>query len=212
MASASKHRPAGQSVLFNLGGSQLSTGAGVSALLAILVLLRRRLSEDPSDRFRNAVSRANRKNGTGTGATPLTTPQMEQAQRELYVPLPDGSRELLVPDSRGRIKRVLIKPTKASTFSKHRQEFVSSSSSSKSGVIDGGTKDSSSANGPADSTATLDPASSNAKRGVPKPGPAASQQQQSMRKVGVNKEFLRQLRAIFKIIIPRCVWVCVWGA
>jgi len=171
----------------------------VSALLAVLVLLRRRLSEDPADRFRNAVNRADKKRGsTNTGGmTPLTTPQMEQAQRELFVPLPDGSRELLVPDSRGTIKRVLIKPTKQSTFSKHRQDFTT--------IPDllAGRNKSVKASAPDNlQLANVDAASDPAKQAAARQSPSQSASQ-AVKKVGVNKEFLRQLRAIFKIIIPR---------
>ncbi|ORY47182.1 ABC transporter transmembrane region 2-domain-containing protein [Leucosporidium creatinivorum] len=93
----------------------------------------------------------------------LTTPQMELAQRDLYKPLPNGSRELLVPN-RGRVSKVLIHPTKQSTFDLHRPHFRPPPSST-------------SISNPTASTATA--------------------------KVGVNKEFFRQLSAIAKIIIPR---------
>lgn len=69
--------------------------------------------------------------------------------------LPNGSRELLVPNN-GRVAKVLIHPTKQSTFAAHRPLFTSP---------------------PKSSTVTA--------------------------KVGVNKEFFRQVGAIMRIIIPR---------
>ncbi|KAK4704990.1 hypothetical protein P7C70_g1219, partial [Phenoliferia sp. Uapishka_3] len=93
----------------------------------------------------------------------LTTPQIELAQRDLYRPLANGSRELLVP-TRGSVSKVVIHPTKQSTFKSHHPLFSSS-----------------------------DPG---------RPG-QASAAPSSTAKVGVNKEFFRQLSAILKIIIPR---------
>lgn len=93
----------------------------------------------------------------------LTTPQIELAQRDLYRQLPNGTRELLVP-SRGRVAKVLIHPTKQSTFDAHRPHFCPPPSSSKAPVGKG-------------AAGTV--------------------------KVGVNKEFFRQLSAILKIIVPR---------
>lgn len=86
----------------------------------------------------------------------------EPRSRLLTNSLPNGSRELLVP-SRGSVSKVLIHPTKQSTFDAHRPLFH-----------------------PQPSTNPLKPLAGS---------PTA--------KVGVNKEFFRQLAAIFKIIIPR---------
>lgn len=80
--------------------------------------------------------------------------------------LPNGSRELLVP-SRGRVSKVIIRPTKASTFAAHRPYFQRPPPTTKS------------------SSSTT-------------PVAAASAE-----KVRVNKEFFRQLGAIFRIIVPR---------
>lgn len=138
----------------------------------------------------------------------LTTPQIELAQRDLYNPsvwlilqlflsrstlcltryvgrvhrltlldlgrLPGGARELLVP-ARGRVSKVLIKPTKATTFARHRPLFRKPPPAPRS----------------ASSTAP------------PSAGAAAQ-------RVGVNKEFFRQLSAIFRIIIPHATSKEVW--
>ena len=78
----------------------------------------------------------------------------------LILRLPNGSRELLVPNG-DRVAKVLIHPTKQSTFAKHRPLFAA---------------------GPPGAKPTLATATA---------------------KVGVNKEFFRQLKAILNIIIPR---------
>ncbi|TNY22648.1 ABC transporter transmembrane region 2-domain-containing protein [Rhodotorula diobovata] len=105
----------------------------------------------------------------------LTTPQIEMAQRDLYNPLPGGARELLVP-TQGRVSKVVIRPTKASTFARHRPLFRKPP--------------------PAPSS------SSSSKRA---PTTAATAQ-----RVGVNREFFRQLAAILRIIIPHATSKEVW--
>ncbi|GAA6009602.1 hypothetical protein JCM10207_004120 [Rhodosporidiobolus poonsookiae] len=104
----------------------------------------------------------------------LTTPQIEMAQRDLFNPLPNGARELLVPN-RGRVSKVVIRPTKSSTFAAHRPLFHKRP--------------------PGPSTAV--PASA-------QPMTAATA------KVGVNKDFFRQLGAILRIIIPHAASKEVW--
>lgn len=131
----------------------------------------RRLRTDPA--FRLIEDRAQ-----------LTTPQLELAQRDLFNPfvpsgssmrfshqpasysLPNGYRELLVPN-RGRVSKVLIHPTKQTTFDAHRALFQPTAPLPNS-------------------ASTLITSTSSATA-----------------KVGVNKEFFRQLLAIFKILIPR---------
>ncbi|GAA6036388.1 hypothetical protein JCM8097_001697 [Rhodosporidiobolus ruineniae] len=101
----------------------------------------------------------------------LTTPQIELAQRDLFNPLPNGARELLVPN-RGRVSKVVIRPTKPSTFAAHRRFFHK-------------------------------PPPSSAPAPVTRPGATPT-------RVGVNKEFFRQLGAIFRIIMPRWHSKEVW--
>lgn len=100
--------------------------------------------------------------GAKDKTAPLSTSQMEMAQRDLYRQLPNGSRELLVP-SRGKVSKVLIHPTKQSTFDAHRPAF----------------------------------------RPLPSSSPLRPLAGSPTAKVGINKEFFRQLRAILMIIIPR---------
>ncbi|GAA5926084.1 uncharacterized protein JCM15063_005202 [Sporobolomyces koalae] len=105
----------------------------------------------------------------------LTTPQIELAQRDLFKPLSNGSRELLVPN-RGRVSKVVIRPTKPSTFAAHRPFFQPPRSKVNQASANGG-----------------------------RPNAAATAE-----KVRVNKEFFRQLAAIFRIIIPRWSSKEVW--
>ncbi|BGP11007.1 ATP-binding cassette long-chain fatty acid transporter pxa1 [Rhodotorula toruloides] len=145
-----------------LTGLRAKGGAAVFAALVALVYLRRKVVQAAAE----AAEKRNRQM--------LTTPQIELAQRDLYNPLPGGARELLVP-ARGRVSKVLIKPTKATTFARHRPLFRKPPPAARS----------------ASSTAP------------PSAGAAAQ-------RVGVNKEFFRQLSAIFRIIIPHATSKEVW--
>ncbi|KPV72593.1 uncharacterized protein RHOBADRAFT_48881 [Rhodotorula graminis WP1] len=91
-----------------------------------------------------------------------------------------GARELLVP-TRGRVSKVVIRPTKASTFARHRPLFRKPPPT---------------------------PASSSASSSKPAPAPAAAGA--SAQRVGVNREFFRQLGAILRIIIPHATSKEVW--
>lgn len=90
--------------------------------------------------------------------------------------LSNGSHELLVP-SRGRVSKVVITPTPASTFEAHRALFT---------------------------------APSKTKRTIQQPATGSQSKQPSVARVGVNKEFFRQLRAIMKIIVPTSTSKEVW--
>lgn len=170
--------------------------SGAAALLALLVVLRRQLVDQRSDDQASSNSSGKKASSSSRSKsvshTPLTTPQVEAAQRELYRILPDGSRELLVPTgSSGRMSKVIIRPVKDSTYAQHRKDFISDSSaaSTRSGSM----------------SASLSSASAGIS-GAIKPATASAAGQsanQVAKKVAVNKEFLRQLRAILKIIIPR---------
>ncbi|GAA5995368.1 uncharacterized protein JCM10292_005128 [Rhodotorula paludigena] len=105
----------------------------------------------------------------------LTTPQIELAQRDLFNPLPGGARELLVP-SRGRVSKVVIRPTKLSTFAAHRPLFRKPPPVVKSSPT----------------------------------APTAPTASATAFKVGVNREFFRQLSAILRIIIPHATSKEVW--
>ncbi|GAA6014670.1 hypothetical protein JCM11491_000188 [Sporobolomyces phaffii] len=137
------------------------SAAGVFAALVLVRVIRKRLAKAALE----AKEKRNREE--------LTTPQIELAQRDLFKPLPNGSRELLVP-SRGRVSKVVIRPTKPSTFAAHRPYFQRPPPTTKSAA-------------PGSATAAA-----------------------SAEKVRVNKEFFRQLGAIFRIIVPRWSSKEVW--
>ena len=166
----------------------IAATSGAMAILFLLVTLRRRLDGKGKESF------AKRRKQSIHGNTPLTTPQFESAQRELYVRLADGSQELLVPDSRGIVKHVLVKPTKQSTFEAHRADFTASGTSTALFTP-------LTAAFPGRANLVARPIAGDTTNG---PNAAGQTAAQAAKKVAVNKEFLRQLRAIFKIIIPRC--------
>ncbi|GAA5981101.1 hypothetical protein JCM5350_007154 [Sporobolomyces pararoseus] len=138
-----------------------TTSAALVAALVLVRIVKKRLAKAALE----AREKRNREQ--------LTTPQIELAQRDLFKPLPNGSRELLVP-SRGRVAKVVIRPTKPSTFAAHRPYFQRPPPTSKSTTI-----------------------------GTPTASATAE-------KVRVNKEFFRQLSAIFRIIVPRWSSKEVW--
>lgn len=117
---------------------------------------------------------------------PVTEEEMDAALQELYVENPDGSYDLLVPH-RGRVSRVTIRETKQGTYNAHWKDFKV-----QPPIID--KKRSSSGSEKALAEQKLAEAKTMREEG----GAAAA----SAKKVGVNKEFFRQLRAIFRILIP----------
>jgi hypothetical protein len=174
--------------------------SGAAALVGLIIVLRRQLLEQVS-----GGSKGGKHHGKSRSVshTPLNTPQVEAAQRELYRILPDGSRELLVPTGQsGRIAKVIIKPVKESTYAQHRKSFVAEQSS-----ISYTNNDPGKLNGSSNHVASSSAASaSTGISGAIKPAAAAGKSaNQVAKKVAVNREFLRQLRAILRIIIPRCV-------
>ncbi|KAA1129814.1 hypothetical protein PGTUg99_004241 [Puccinia graminis f. sp. tritici] len=87
----------------------------------------------------------------------LTTPQYEIAQREMFKFRSDGQRELLIPH-RGKLRKVVLRPTAQSTIKLHAKHFIP---------------------------------------------PKTSIRTNGKKSVGVNREFFRQLKCLFMIIIPR---------
>ncbi|PWN48530.1 putative peroxisomal half ABC transporter [Violaceomyces palustris] len=119
---------------------------------------------------------------------------VEEALRQVYIPKEDGSRHLLVPH-RGYVSRVPIKPTKQATFDAHFNDFKVqppttdvNSKKQKKGLRVESTEEEK-------KRAQIEEA-----RSIRAEGSAAAA---SAKKVGVNKEFFRQLRAIFRILVPR---------
>lgn len=131
----------------------------------------------------NEVVRRNRQ--------PISEEEMDAALEELYVENKDGTYDLLVPH-RHRISRVNIKTTSQKTFDEHWKDFkvqppiVEKKRSSNNSS--GENKELISAEQKIEEARTL----------REEGGAAAA----SAKKVGVNREFFRQLRAIFKILIP----------
>ncbi|KAM0791110.1 hypothetical protein ACM66B_004399 [Microbotryomycetes sp. NB124-2] len=131
-----------------LSGKSNPAALALPLVVALYVLRKRLLTKAAAKKKKN-------------DALNLTTPQLELAQRDLYKPLSGGARELLVP-SRGRVSKVVVRPTKQSTFDAHRKYFRPANTQK-----------------------------------------AVGSEPQKAQRVGVNKEFFRQLSAIFKIIMPR---------
>ena len=110
---------------------QRLVGAGLAAALAGLVLLRRRAALAHKRREDERTTAGVALEGPAlrrvkSSASILSSPAIERAVRDLYQPKSDGSRVLLVPSTRGRVSRVLIKPTKTSTIRAHQARLSSS--------------------------------------------------------------------------------------
>ena len=116
---------------------------------------------------------------------PISEEEMDAALEELYVENQDGTYDLLVPH-RHRISRVNIKETSRKTFDEHWNDFKV-----QPPILE--KKRSSAGEGPSAEQRVEEA------RTLREEGGAAAA---SAKKVGVNREFFRQLRAIFKILIP----------
>ncbi|KAJ1041814.1 hypothetical protein NDA11_005184 [Ustilago hordei] len=115
---------------------------------------------------------------------------VDVALKQVYLPKPDGSRQLLVPD-RGRVSKVPIKPTKLHTFQSHFSLFHRLPPTSDAGAANAKNKQLTEEDA---KRSQIEDAKAMRAEG----GAAAA----TAKKVGVNKEFLRQLKAIFRILIP----------
>ncbi|PWN22936.1 putative peroxisomal half ABC transporter [Microstroma glucosiphilum] len=122
---------------------------------------------------------------------------MDHALEQVYLPSSDPARDdsydLLVPH-RGRISKVKVRPTKSSTFNTHFADFK------KLPPVAGATKASKKKAEKEMSEADQQEARRQENQAVRAEGGAAAA---SAKKVGVNAEFLRQLKALFRIMIPR---------
>ncbi|GAK68093.1 ATP-binding cassette transporter [Moesziomyces antarcticus] len=156
-------------------------GLGLIALL-LLFSLRRRLTEWLHQRNIGKLA------STRSGSSNL---DVADALKQVYVPKPDGSRDLLVPN-RGRVSKVPIKPTKASTFDADYAVFRKLPPTSDTGAANAKKKNLSDDDR---KRSQIEDAKAMRAEG----GAAAA----TAKKVGVNKEFFRQLKAIFRILIPR---------
>ncbi len=200
----------------NASSSTTRRNATLAALIA-LYLLRSRIAEQVLGRAGGGAKGKGKVGGArrpgnyprkrslsqqlGLASTSLPTEEeLEQALEQLYEPNADGTRTLLVPH-RGRISKVPIKPTKQAVFDEHFEEFSKLSIlSGKSAAAAAGKQAAKQVNN--DAAAAAEQARQEAKAIREQGGAAAA----SAKKVGVNKEFFRQLRAIFRILIPR--WHC----
>lgn len=139
----------------------------------------------------------------------LSDAEMDHALEEVYVPgqgESKGSYELLVPH-RGRISRVRVNPTKQSTFDAHFRDFEKLPPLAVGG---GGGSKKKKRDGSADSTnnggnggGTKEDAVERKRQEVEAVRAQGGAAAASAKRVGVNKEFFRQLRALFKIMVPR---------
>lgn len=166
--------------------------AGKPSLLALIVLLfvaRKRLASLAP----KAVQRR----------PALTDAEMDHALEEVYVPGEGGansSYELLVPH-RGRISRVRVNPTKQSTFDAHFKDFEKLPPLAVAGGSKKNSKQQKSRDGRREGGQVSDEERKRQEvEAVRSQGGAAAA---SAKRVGVNKEFFRQLKALFKIMIPR---------
>ncbi|KAJ9474132.1 Peroxisomal long-chain fatty acid import protein 2 [Pseudozyma hubeiensis] len=156
-------------------------GLGLVALL-VLFSLRKQLQQWLQQR--NVVKLARARSGS-------VNLDVADALKQVYVPKPDGSRDLLVPN-RGRVSKVPIKPTTSLTFDKDYAAFRKLPPTSDASAANAGKKQLSQQD--ANRTQIEDAKAMRAEGGA-----AAA----TAKKVGVNKEFFRQLKAIFRILIPR---------
>lgn len=156
-------------------------GLGLVALLVLLSL--RKQFHHWLDR-RNVIKLAR----THSGSVHL---DVADALKQVYLPKPDGSRDLLVPN-RGYVSKVPIKPTSKRTFDADYAAFRKLPPTSDAAAVNAGKKNISQEDA---KRSQIEDAKSMRADG----GAAAA----TAKKVGVNKEFFRQLKAIFRILVPR---------
>jgi ATP-binding cassette subfamily D (ALD) long-chain fatty acid import protein len=124
--------------------------------------------------------------------TPATEEELNAAMEELYVIRADGSYDLLVP-YRSRISRVHIHETSSKTIDRNYPLFAR-----QAPILDKKSKQRKLEAGKSEKEALAEQKVEEARTMREEGGAAAA----TAKKVGVNREFFRQLRAIFKIIIP----------
>lgn len=189
---AVQSKPVGGSLSTWLSGGHPASKPTLVVLLLAILFARKRLAAILSKQKPLAAAVA-------SSSRSLSESDMEQALEQTYIPSKnpssDPSYELLVPH-RGRISKVRVHPTKLSTFDAHFKAFqklppvavaqttASKKTSQKQQVSEQDQKES----------------RRQELQSVRSQGGAAAA---SAKKVGVNKEFFRQLRALFKIMIPR---------
>ncbi|CBQ68560.1 probable peroxisomal half ABC transporter [Sporisorium reilianum SRZ2] len=161
--------------------SRAKQGFGLVALL-LLFSLRKRLVHSLDQR---SLAKLARSHSDSDGL------DVDSALKQVYYPKPDGSRDLLVPN-RGRVSKVPIKPTTTSKFDADYAAFRKLPPTSDVGAANAKSKNLSDHDV---KRSQIEDAKAMRAEG----GAAAA----TAKKVGVNKEFFRQLKAIFRILIPR---------
>ncbi|PWN37904.1 uncharacterized protein FA14DRAFT_159728 [Meira miltonrushii] len=196
------------------GLGKSSTRYGIVVILAVLIVLRRRLQgilrpaaakkgKEVHGRSRPQVIRkqssfahkAKEDNSLLNelrSKAPATEEEMNAALEELYVENKDGSYDLLVPYRR-RIARVSINETTQRTIDENYPFFAK-----QPPVLDKRKTRKTTSEGK-DVEKSIDEKRLEEAKTLREEGGAAAA---SAKKVGVNKEFFRQLRAIFKVIVP----------
>ncbi len=181
MAVQSKLRQHPQGWLAQLLSPQQRAKQGLGlVVLLVLFSLRKRLNY--------FLHQQNIRKLAGPGSTEM---EVSDALKQVYLPKPDGSRDLLVPN-RGRVSKVPIKPTQPRTFDADYAVFRKLPPTSDAGAASAKKKQLSEHDA---KRLQIEDAKAMRAEG----GAAAA----TAKKVGVNKEFFRQLKAIFRILIPR---------
>lgn len=124
---------------------------------------------------------------------PATEEELTAAMEELYVERQDGSYDLLVP-YRHRISRVNVHETSQQTIDQNYPAFAV-----QPPVLEKKKQRKVTSDGKAEQRSADEQRIEEARALREEGGAAAA----SAKKVGVNREFFRQLRAIFKVIVPR---------
>lgn len=169
-------------------GSHPAAKSTLLSLLLLLIFARKRLAATLKQK--GGAARVNRGHVLNEG-------EMDHALEQVYVPSKtpgDESYDLLVPH-RGRISQVKVRPTKQSTFNAHYRDFKRLPPVAAATAV---------SKKKAENKEVTEEDKKLAKReqakAVRAEGGAAAA---SAKKVGVNKEFMRQLKAIFRILVPR---------
>lgn len=163
--------------------SAISKRSGALGLLALVFVLQRALSRNSKGKALMAKKDPRALLGIG-GAGRMTEADLDHALEQLYVQNEDGSYDLLVPHRR-RIAKVHIKPTKQRTFDAHFPDF-----SVQPPILGSRGKKGSSADASLSKEEREKRSVAEAKAVREEGGAAAA----SAKKVGVNREFFRQLR------------------
>lgn len=191
---AVQSKPVGVRDWFLQKARQPSSRYSVVAILAALLFLRARLRGTKTGKkvVQNRKRSSSLQNDVEAlqqitkSRAPLSDEELSAALEELYVENKDGSYDLLIPYHH-RISRVNIHETSRKTINEHYPYFAR-----QPPVVEKKPKT-------GDQTKDVEQLKVEEARALREEGGAAAA---SAKKVGVNKEFFRQMKAIFKILIP----------